>query len=166
MNPFWWRALLVITLITLGNFLENLFSVTFIVSTMLYLLVVAWALILPFQKALPFSFLVLFLLDILPDGVPGAFLLVGILITIATAFFSVRIEKGNLLSIGTVFYGTLTFGGLISLFVLQIKDLPSTSIFIEQMLTTFLLALPVFWLIQNVESTTITSVHDRFQKIR
>lgn len=103
----------------------------------LYLLVVAWTLLLPFKKALSLGFVILFLFDILPDGHPGIFLLVGILIMIATAFFSIRVEKGELLSLGTCFYGIITFGGLLTLFVLQTKSLPSVGIFVEQFLVVF-----------------------------
>src|SRR5690606_6299142 len=99
----------------------------------------------------------LFMADILNDQSLGSLFFFGLLLAVATAFFSVRVQKGKRLSFATLFY--ILLAALFSCFSLMYQTDLKSMFFLVFFHTLFSLVffLPVLIIVENLEAKLDTS---------
>jgi hypothetical protein len=166
MTTLLWRGALIILFFTLGVILSTVFGALFLLPLLLFLIITAWTLTLPFKKAVIIVVPVLVIFDILADGRIGAFFFFGFLLSVATAFFSVRIQKGKTISMATLFYLLLASFFACGNVVYQGGQMVSLEVILAHIVFSVVFFLPLLRCIGWLEGKLDTSFREAAQKIR
>jgi hypothetical protein len=166
MTTFFWRLALIIFFFTVGILLSTLFGAPYLLTLLLFLTTTVWTLILPFKKTVAIIVPMLLIFDVLADGRIGTFFFTGFLLCVATAFFSVRIQKDKFLSAATLFYVLLTsFFACLNL-AYQGQQLVTLGTAIGHIIFAAVLFLPLLAVVTWLETKLDTSFREAAQKIR
>jgi hypothetical protein len=161
-----WRLALIVFFFTGATFLSTLFGAPYLLPLSFFLVVTGWILVLPFKKAISIAVPLLFCFDILQDGQISPFFFFGFLLAVAVAFFSVRIQKENRLSMATIFYILITSSFAYGSLSYQTQTLLPGEVLLGHFLFSGVFFLPILISIEWLESKLDTSFREAAQKIR